>query len=389
MTSISLAGDKAMTDELKVGLIGLGYIGKIHATAYRNIPLCYTEPQCTANLTSVLRSQIDTEQRLMESLGIEVRTTDPDEFFSQQHDIVDICTPNVLHKEQTLAAMKKGSHVYCEKPLAMNLEEARTMRLAAEQAGVLTHVAFVLRYVPAIRQMKALLEAGALGEILNFRAHMFHSSYLDPGRPMSWRLRNKDSGGGAFADLGAHLIDLTHYFLGEVAQVSAQMRTFIQERPTAKGSSTQEKVDVDDWTHCQLILDSGVPGHIEVTRMAAGAAEETGFEIYGSTGALSFHISSPHAVRFHDLKQGRWLEGAIDVPTPEGERPIGALWPSGKYSQGLMSDAHLASIYDFMLLIQEGKPSAMDFQAGLAVQEVLEAAYHSAEQGSRAIQLPL
>jgi predicted dehydrogenase len=378
-----------MPDELKVGLIGLGYIGKIHATAYRNIPLCFSEPQCVANVTSVLRSQLDTEHPLMDSLGIEVRTTNPDEFFSQQHDIVDICTPNVLHLEQTLLTLNQGSHVYCEKPLAMNLEEARSMQQAAEEAGVLTHVAFVLRYVPAIRQMKALLEAEAIGEILNFRAHMFHSSYLDPARPMSWRLRNKDSGGGAFADLGAHLIDLTHYFLGDVARVSAQTRTFIQERPTAKDSSAREKVDVDDWTHCQLTLKSGVPGHIEVTRMASGAAEETGFEIYGSAGALIFHISRPYSVRLHDLKQGRWLEGAIDVPTPQDERPISALWPSGKYSQGLMSDAHLASIYDFMLLIQEGKSSSIDFQAGLAVQEVLEAAYRSSEQGSKAVHLPL
>jgi predicted dehydrogenase len=378
-----------MPDELKIGLIGLGFIGKIHTTAYRNIPLCYADPQCTANLTSVLRSTLRSEQALMDSLGIELRTTDPDEFFKQKHDIVDICTPNVLHFEQTLSALKQGSHVYCEKPLAMNLEEARLMQSAALEAGVLTHVAFVLRYVPAIRQMRALLEAGALGEVLNFRAHMFHSSYLDPNRPISWRLRNADSGGGAFADLGAHLVDLTHYFLGGVSQVSAQMRTFIEERPAKKGSNTSVKVDVDDWTHCQLILESGVPGHIEVTRMASGAAEETSFEIFGSAGALAFHISRPNAVRFHDLKQGRWLEGAIDAPTPEGEWPMGALWPSGKYSQGLMSDAHLASIYDFMLHILEGTPTAIDFGAGLAVQEVLEAAYRSAGQGSEVIELPL
>ncbi|MFN2148632.1 MAG: Gfo/Idh/MocA family protein [Anaerolineales bacterium] len=378
-----------MPDKLKVGLIGLGYIGKVHATAYRNIPLCYSKPQCTAELSSVLRSQLESEQALMDEIGFDLRTTDPEEFFAQAHDIVDICTPNALHREQTLAALERGSHIYCEKPLAMNLEEARGMQRAAEAAGVHTHVAFVLRYLPAIRQMKALLQAGALGEVLNFRAHMFHSSYLDPDRPMSWRLREAESGGGAFADLGAHLIDLTHYLLGEVAQVSAQMRTFIQDRPTTRGSSTKEKVDVDDWTHCRLILKSGVPGHIEATRMAAGAAEETGFEIFGRRGSLMFHISHPYAVRYHDLRAGRWNEGAIDAPTPAGERPAAALWPNAKYSQGLMSDAHLASIYDFMLNIQEGQRSAIDFGAGTAVQEVLEAAYRSAREGSRPIELPL
>ena len=378
-----------MPDKIKVGLIGLGFIGKVHATAYRNIPLCYSKPQCTAEPSAVLRSQLDTEQALMDELDFDLRTTDPAEFFARPYDLVDVCTPNALHREQTLAAIAQGSHVYCEKPLAMDLEQAREMQRAAEKAGVLTHVAFVLRYLPAIRQMKALLQAGALGEVLNFRAHMFHSSYLDPNRPMSWRLRNSESGGGAFADLGAHLIDLTHYLLGEIAQVSAHMRTFIQDRPVAKGASSKGKVDVDDWTHCQLMLKSGIPGHIEATRMAAGASEETSFEIYGRHGSLIFHISHPYAVRYHDLKAGHWIEGAIDAPTPAGERPVSALWPNAKYSQGLMSDSHLASIYDFFLNIQEGQRSAIDFKAGAAVQEVLEAAYRSAEEGSKTIELPL
>jgi len=378
-----------MTDELRVGLIGLGYIGKIHATAYRNIPLCFSEPKTTAKLTAVLRSRLDTEVAFMDEVGFEVCSQDPAEFFAQQLDLVDVCTPNVLHHEQVAAALIKNCHVYCEKPLAMSLDEARAMVDAAEKAGVLTHVAFVLRYLPAVRQMKALLEAGAIGEVLNFRAHMFHSSYLDPLRPMSWRLRNEDSGGGAFADLGAHLIDLTHYLLGEVTSVSALMKTFIRERPASKGSDVRESVDVDDWTHCRLELGSGAIGHIEVTRMAAGAAEATSFEIFGSQGTLNFHIARPYAVRFHDLRKGYWSDGAIEAPTPEGERPIQALWPSGKYSQGLMSDAHLASIYDFMQCIHEGKPSAIDFRAGMAVQEVLEAAYTSADREGVPVRLPL
>lgn len=378
-----------MPESLNVGLIGLGFIGKIHATAYRDIPLCFGDPAVTANLKAVLRSQLETDVAFMDEVGFEVRTQDPHEFFESPLNLVDICTPNVLHLQQTLEAIRHELPVYCEKPLALDLAEARRMTDMARDAGLLTHVAFVLRYLPAVRQMKALLEADAIGEVLNFRAIMFHSSYLDTQRPMSWRLRKSESGGGAFADLGAHLIDLTHYLLGPVQSVSAWTRTVIQQRPSSKGSSQQEEVDVDDWVHCRLLLESGVPGHLEATRMAAGASEATSFEIYGRKGALRFEIGKPDHVSLYDLEAGKWSEGTVDAPEPSGERPLKSLWPSGKYSQGLMTDAHLASVYDFLQCIVEGKPSNLGFQAGLAVQEVLEAGYLSAEQGGNQIELPL
>ena len=378
-----------MTKSLNIGLIGLGYIGKIHATAYRNIPLCFSDPPVTANLAAVLRSGLETEVKLMEDFGFDIRTTDPEEFFAHPLDIVDICTPNVLHLAQVEQAAQRKLHIYCEKPLAMNLEEARAMAQMSREAGILTHVAFVLRYVPAIRQMKALLEASRIGEILNFRGHMFHSGYLDPDRPMSWRLRHSQSGGGVFVDLGAHLIDLIHYLIGNVAWVQAATRTYISSRPTSPGASEREQVDVDDWALCTMGLESGEMGVLEVTRMAAGAAEETALEIYGSQGALVFHISQPNLVRYYDLNHKKWSLGALDVPEFHGDRPSAQIWPSAKLSQGLMTDAHLASAYDFMLCVAEGKPSSIDFATGLATQEVLEAAYQSAARGGERIDLPL
>jgi predicted dehydrogenase len=378
-----------MTKSLNVGLIGLGYIGKIHTTAYRNIPLCFSNPPVIAKLAAVLRSGLGTEVEMMEESRFGLRTTDAEEFFNQHLDIVDICTPNVLHMEQVEQAVRRKLHIYCEKPLAMSLKEAQTMTQIAKKAGVLTHVAFVLRYLPAIRQMKVLLEAGKIGEILNFRGHMYHSGYLDPERPMSWRLRHSQSGGGALADLGSHLIDLIHYLIGNVAWVQAETRTYISSRPISPGATECEEVDVDDWALCTMELERGAMGVLEVTRMAAGASEETALEIYGSQGALIFHISQPNFVRHYDLSQKKWSLGAIDVPESPAERPLGKIWPSGKYSQGMMTDVHLASAYDFLLCVAEGKSSSIDFEAGLATQEVLEAAYQSAARGGERMDLPL
>jgi predicted dehydrogenase len=379
-----------MTRELKIGLIGLGYIGKVHATAYRDIPICISRPKATANLAAVLRSRLDTEQEAMHSSGFTVTTTDPDEFFATPLDIVDVCSPNYLHFDQVCRALGLGLSVYCEKPLTTTLSEACSLADLAEKNAVNTHVALVMRYIPGIRQMKAILLSGQIGEIYHFRAQMFHGSYLDPDRPMSWRLRKSQSGGGAFMDLGAHLVDLTRYLLGDVALVRATMRTYITERSIAADNSRREKVDVDDWTLCNLDLVNGATGVIEVTRMAAGAGEATKFEIFGSQGALSYDHRNPDTVSWFDLKRKRWISGAIDFPAAAGERPYEQVWPGSKYSQGTMTNAHLASAYDFMLNVAGDSSSSMiDFHAGAAAQEIVEAAYISAEHGANKVKLPL
>jgi predicted dehydrogenase len=368
-------------EEIKVGLIGFGYIGKIHAIAYRDLSLCIDRPKVQVKLAALLRSRLDSDQEAMQAAGFSIATTSVQEFYNQTLDLVDVCTPNYLHLEQCQQALQRGLAVYCEKPLAMNFEEAQSLARLAEKSGCLTQVAYVRRYDPAVRQMKALIEAGEIGEIFNFRGHLFHGSYVDPNRSMSWRLRQAQSGGGAFMDLGAHLVDLTRYVLGEVAGLQAEMRTFISERYQGKGSHVKEKVDVDDWALCRLELCRGASGVLEVTRLASGASQDSGFEVYGSKGSLFYRESKPKSVHFYDNKLGKWLQPPANVPLLPGERSIEQIWPSGKYSQGYMIDHHLASQYDFLLNLVENKPSQIDFRAAALTQRVIDAAYTSAAHG--------
>lgn len=190
-------------------------------------------------------------------------------------------------------------------------------------------------------------------------------------------------------DLGAHLVDLTHYLLGDVAKVRAETRTFVCERCITRGSDQKEAVDVDDWALCTLELSSGAIGVLEVTRMAAGARDATTFDVFGSKGALRFGIRNREFAELYDLNRQQWIHGEIDTPPIPGERPIRQVWPSGKYSQGGLVDAHLAAVYDFLLNVAAGKPSNVDFRAGLAAQEVIDAAYRSAARGGEWLRLPL
>jgi predicted dehydrogenase len=378
-----------VTKKIKVGIIGLGYIGKIHAQAYRSIPLSFPDAPVTADLRALWRTSLGRDETFIQSCGFETQTTDLDEFFKAPLDLVDVCTPTGFHTEFVNAAVEHGKAIYCEKPLGKNLADAKRMYDSAKKAGIRTRVAFVMRFVPAIRQMKSIIDAEELGRVLNFRAQLFHGSYLNPLRPMSWRLRFSQSGGGAFSDLGAHMLDLVRYLLGDVCTVRADMRTFIKERPTKAGSSEMEKVDVDDWTTCTLELENGVFGLVEAARTAPGVADDTVFQVFCEKGSLLYSARNPEALTLFDLDKNKTIQGVFkDIPR-ENERSISEIWPSGKTSMGYFLNAHLACQYDFMQNLEKQQPSLPDFRSALKVQAILEAAYMSAASGGKKITLPL
>lgn len=378
-----------MKNTINVGIIGLGFIGKMHANVYRNIPYVFKEPVVTAKIQAILRVNMGSDEALISSLGIPVVTSSHEQFYSQPLDVVDICSPNIYHREHVLTALANQKNTYCEKPLGKNLADAREIAQKAHSSKAFTHTALMLRYIPAVHQMKSILENGGLGEIFHFRAHLFHGSYLNPQRPMSWRLRHADSGGGALADLGVHLLDLVRFLLGEVDWVQCLTRTFISQRPQNAGSKQMEKVDVDDWALCTIGMRCGATGSVEVTRVAGGTDESTIIEVIGSRGSLRVNFEDPLNAHYFDANRKQWLIGQHDFPPPANLRPINQLWPTSKQSLGFMLNAHLASAYDFLQYVQAGKPSPLDFQTGLAAQEILEAAYLSAKSDGQRVNLPL
>ena len=374
---------------LRVGIIGFGNIGKVHAHCYQSIPHCFTEPKVQAQIVSVLRSGLGRDAEILRSLGSPLETTSMEEFLSQDLDLVDICSPNGFHNEQVKAALDKRVAVYCEKPLGLNLDQARESTQAAKKTGVLTHTAFTMRYVPAVEQAKAILAAGVLGEIFNFRIHYFHNSYMDPARPMSWRLRKATSGGGSLADLGIHMIDMVGYLLGDVSWVKCRTRTFIVQRPVAAGSSQMAPVDVDDWALCMLGLKNQAEGTIEVTRMSGGMGDSCRIEVFGSQGSIEIDYSQSGSVKYYDQRRKQYQLGSQGFPAPTGERPLGEVLPLPKFSLGWFKDTHLGSIFNFLLNIHEHKESSANFDAALKAQEILEAAYLSAGRNTEKINLPL
>jgi predicted dehydrogenase len=234
-------GKSAMSGRIGIGLVGFGFIGKVHTHAYQSLPLLFDPCPAQVELVGVCTSRQHTSNRAARVGGFRFGTTDFDELLScDDIDVIDICTPNHLHHAQILAALDAGKHIYCDKPLTVDLASAQQIVDAANRYPQLCHgMAFHCRFIPACMKARQLITDGFLGGLYHFRATYYHAGYADPARPMSWRLC-KEFGGGALSDLGSHIVDMMMYLLGDITRVRASMETFITERPVA--SEQSEKV---------------------------------------------------------------------------------------------------------------------------------------------------
>jgi len=365
-------------------MIGYGFMGKMHSYAYASLPFVYDPPPAKVRLVGVCAASEVSRCLAMERAGYEFATDDYRELLKRDDiHVINVCTPNYLHKEHTLAALAAGKHVYCDKPLAMNAAEAREVVDAAGRTALTSQVTFHNRFSPAMLRARQLVEDGFLGDILSFRGVYLHSGYADPSRTMSWRLDMAKSGGGALVDLGSHLIDLMRMLVGDFARVQASLQTIVKERPIAKGSSQKVPVTVDDLTVMQVELASGAIGTLEASRIATGAQDDLRIEIHGAKGAIRFDMMDPNWLyAYDDTHPNGALGGNRGYSRIEciQNYPKPASLPGGKTVVGWMR-FHIASIHEFVANVVKGQPGSPSFEDGLAVHEVMDAAARSSRSG--------
>lgn len=373
-----------MMRELGVGMIGYGFMGKMHSYAYASLPFIYDPPPAEIRFAAVCAQSEKSRNLAVERAGYAFSTDDYRELVTRDDvDIVNVCTPNYLHREQVLAALEAGKHVYCDKPLAMNAAEAEQMANAANKAGTTCQVTFHLRYSPAILRAKQLVDEGFLGDITAFRAAYLHAGYVDPNRPISWRTDKEKAGGGALVDLGSHVLDLLRHLMGDFVRVRAELRTIIKERPISVGSDEKAPVTVDDMALVELELPGGVIGTMEVSRVATGAQDDMRLEIHGAKGAVRFDLMDPNWLWVYDnTKPHAALGGNRGWQRIETIQnyPMPASLPGGRSPVGWMR-FHIASIYEFVSRVADGRLGSPSFEDGFAVQQIMDAAIRSAETG--------
>lgn len=348
---------------VRIGMIGTGGMGvNGHLAAYQRSPIARVVAAADINSVSLAQAA--------ERFAIPATYTDYGEMLARETlDAVDVATPNNLHYAASLAALSHGVPVICEKPMAMNRQEARQMVAAAREVGVKTAVNFTYRNVPAARFIREIIEAGEIGEIFHLIATYNQGYLVDPEAPRTWRLDRAVSGTGVLGDLGSHLIDLARYWVGEFQAVFGHTTTFVHERPLPGGG--RAPVDVDDAVSFLGEFTNGATGNFFTTRNAFARANTQRAEIYGTKGGLVYDNERPNEIQFSAGSLLASQRHYCTLPVPRA-----------------LQEERTSTMQRFVEDIARGTQTVPTFEDGAACQEILDAIEQSAEEG-RWVRLPL
>ena len=373
-----------MTEMLRVGFIGFGFIGKVQAYAYRNLPLFYDPAPLDAEITHVCTRRRETAEAGAALVGAAHAVTDYRRVTEESDvDIVHICTPNHLHKDALLSAMACGKHIYCDKPLVATEAEADEIASALPDYHATAQMGFQNRFFPATLRARQLVDEGFLGEVLEFRTAFLHGGSADPSAPLKWKL-SASAGGGVIADLASHVLDLVHHLLGDYERLSAASHVAYPKRPSPGDPSRLLDVDAEDCVMVLARMRSGALGTIEGTKLATGAEDELRLEIHGSRGALRYNHMDPHHLEAYDATAADAPVGGtrgwtrIDTGQRYPEPATG--FPSPKVSIGWLR-GHIASVAHFLEAVRDGGPGEPGLAQGIYVQRLIERVRQSADTG--------
>ena len=378
---------------LGIGMVGYGFIGKVHTFSYLNLPYYYKPMPARLKMVGVASVPVSDAEEGVEQAGFEFATDNWKDLIARDDiDIIEVCTPNFLHKEVIIESLKAGKHVNCEKPLAMDLAEAKEIMEAADaHPELISQVTFEYRYQPAMMRAKKLIEEGLLGRVYSARIAYLHSGNSDPNRPLYWKIQKKFCGGGSLYDLASHVVDLTRFLLGDFKKIFSRLEIFTKNRPIAGKPGQFGEVDVDDLALIMFESQNGCIGTIEGSKVATGANDEYRIEIHGEKGAIKFNSMQPNFLEVYDTRDtgepigGR--RGFTAIETVQRYPKPATQFPGPKFSVGWMR-YHSGSAFDFVKNVAEGTKPVADMHSGYKVQEVLEAATISNSEG-RWVDLPL
>ncbi len=346
-----------MRRELRVSLLGTGFMGKAHSNAWCQAGHFYDLPWKIRRTLICGRGEAALT-RMAEQWEWEELSTDWREAIDRKDiDAIDIALPNHLHAPVAIAAAAAGKIIMCEKPLALSAEEARAMTQAARE--VPTMVWFNYRRVPAVAYARQLIEHGRLGKIFHYNASYFQQWGADTSRSATWRMDPALAGSGVADDLLTHALDLSMYLNGRITEGIATTRTFAEGRA------------VDDAVSSLVSFDNGSMGRIEASRFGIGCKNRNMFEIHGPGGMLRFNLEKLNSLEFLDASSPSTEQGLRDVLVTDMKHPI---FPNFWRPGHIIGYEHtfIAAVAEFIDCLANGKDFHPNFADALAVQEALD-----------------
>ena len=380
-----------MSKTINVGMVGYKFMGKAHSNALQRIGMFF-DPDADIVMRAICGRNEDWVKESAKKFGWQGYETDWNKLIHRDDiDMVDITAPSNFHKEIAIAAAQAGKHVFCEKPLALNLADAREINAAVKKAGVKNQIGFNYRFCPALVLAKQMIDSGKLGKIFHFRGMYLQDYIIDPEFPKVWRLDKSVAGSGSLGDLGAHVIDMARFLVGDVARVVGMSKTFITQRPLvekmtgltgkAAGGAPMGTVDVDDATMFLGEFENGALITVEATRFAQGQKNAMSFEINGEKGSLKYEFERMNELIYFSADDEEGLQGWRTIQVSEGAHPYWShWWPPGHVIGYEHTFVH--ELYEYIQCIANDRPATPDFTDGEKCSQIIEAVEQSIERRS-------
>ena len=340
---------------LRIGIIGTGNMARAHVHAFQQIP--------GVRVGACMDVVPGRAQAFATAHGIAQATQSLDDLFAAS-DAVSIVTPDRFHAEPTLAALKAGKHVLCEKPLTVSLDEARRVAAAAAaRPDLIGMVNLSYRRAAAAQAAAKLVASGRLGALRHVHAHYLQSWLSSDlwghwsSEAFLWRLQTAAGSGGVLADIGVHILDLTTAVAGDVTRVRCDLRTFDKMHLGQAHREWQGRpLDANDTALIQLDFEGGATGVVQATRWATGHTNHLRVEVHGTVGALRFDLDDSeqrlHVCLGRNVHRAQWKAREF--------KPAPTVWQR------------------FVRAVKTGRPEQPDLARGAQMQGMLEACMQSA-----------
>lgn len=369
--------------QIRIGLIGTGFMGRTHSNGYNRLQNFFPELQCTPVLQAVCSRNETSVKAFAAQWGYASYETDWKVLLARPDiDAIDICTPNDTHAEIAIAAAKAGKMILCEKPLSRTLAEAEQMVEAIEKAGVANTVWYNYRRLPAVSLAKQIIDSGKLGKVFHYRANFLQDWTISPDLPQggagTWRLDLDAAGSGVTGDLLAHCIDTAMWLNGAINDVSAMTETFIKQRIHTQTGQVQ-KVGIDDACIFHCHFSNGSLGLFESTRYARGHKALYTFEINGEYASLRWDLHDLNRLEMYDHADSSITRGWKSILVTDGDQPYMSKW----WVPGLIIGYEHSFIHqaaDFFKALEEGTSCSPTFKEALQTQKVCTAVIDSANE---------
>lgn len=365
-----------------IGLIGAGWMGKAHTTAFHNASMRFGDDMPIFEMVSDVNE--DQVKAFAGEMGYKRYTTNwMDIVTDPAIDLVDVATPNSMHFEMAKAALENGKHVFCEKPLSLTAEESRILADLAKEKGVVNYCGFSNIMNPANLYVAELVKSGKLGKIMRVHATYDQDMLLDPKLPITWRHINKTAGSGALGDLCSHLLSVSQMIMGDMEAVSAIQSIVIPKRPEKAGSRKMAQVENDDLITFLVKYKNGAIGDFSSSRVATGRKNYFYYEIQGTEGTVVYNLERMCEVQVYfkadaDKDQGRDCGFRTVLLNPQHEgfkyfQPAGGIAIAFDDMKTLQSHALMEAM--------KGNDYICDFEMGAKVDGVISAVLKSVRSG--------